>query len=266
MNTEDRLALILERLTSTGRVEVAELRAALGVSEMTVRRDLMRLEDDGALRRVRGGATRAPGGSYEPPFLVRARQRTAEKDEIGRVVASEILSGDTVLLDGGTTGLAVAHHLLDTVVTVCPLSLRVAGLLVNSPTIRLLLPGGFVRPGEQSLIGAEVIESLKQHVFDVFVMTASGMSVRTGFTEWNSDDAMAKRAGLASARRCIVACDSSKFGESAFARVADLDQVDLIVTDAGLPEVARNEMEAAGATVRVAEAPRPELNSLRYPI
>jgi DeoR/GlpR family transcriptional regulator of sugar metabolism len=253
MNTEDRLALILERLTSDGRVEVAELRDQLGVSEMTVRRDLMRLEDDGALRRVRGGATRAPGGSYEPPFLVRARQRVAEKEAIGAAVADEIANGDTVLLDGGTTALCVAHALLDKVITVCPLSLRVASVLVTSPTIRLLLPGGFVRPSEQSLIGAEVIASLGHHVFDVFVMTASGMSVRTGFTEWNEDDAAVKRAGLSSARRRIVACDSTKFGESAFARVADLGDVDLIVTDAGLPDEARNELAELGASVRLAE-------------
>ncbi|HEX4010454.1 MAG TPA: hypothetical protein VHX62_10620 [Solirubrobacteraceae bacterium] len=67
--------------------------------------------------------------------------------------------------------------------TVCPLSLRAACVLVNSPTVRLLLPGGFVRPGEQSLVGAEVIESIHQHVFDVFVMTASGIAARTGLTE-----------------------------------------------------------------------------------
>jgi DeoR/GlpR family transcriptional regulator of sugar metabolism len=252
MNTADRLALILERLTSAGRVQVAELRETLGVSEMTIRRDLIRLEDDGALRRVRGGATRALGGSYEPPFMVRSRQRIAEKEAIAREVAAEIVNGDTVLLDGGTTGLAIAHALLDKVITVCPLSLRIAGVLVNSPTIRMLLPGGFVRPGEQSLIGADVIESLRHHVFDLFVMTASGMSTRTGFTEWNEDDAAVKRTGLASARRCIVACDSSKFGESAFARVADLGEIDLIVTDAGLSTEAQREVQAVGAPVRVA--------------
>lgn len=253
MKTEDRLALILERLTSAGRVEVSELRETLGVSEMTIRRDLARLEDDGALRRVRGGATRIPGGSYEPPFMVRTRQRIAEKEAIARGVAAEILNGHTIVLDGGTTGLAVAHALLDKVVTVCPLSLRIADVLVNSPTIRVMLPGGLIRPGEQSLVGAEAIESLRHHVFDVFVMTASGMSSRTGFTEWNEDDAAVKRAGLASARRCVVACDSSKFGESAFARVADLVDVDLIVTDAGLSEETRREVEAAGTPVRIAE-------------
>lgn len=257
MNFEDRLAIILERLGSDGRVEVAELRATLGVSEMTIRRDLMRLEDDGALRRVRGGATRTPGGSYEPPFPVRARQRLTEKDAIARDVAAEIMNGDAVLLDGGTTGLAVATQMGDKVVTMCPLSLRIAAVLVNAPTIRLMMPGGFVRPGEQSLIGVEVIESIRHHVFDLFVMTASGMSPRTGFTEWNEDDAAVKRAGLASARRCVVACDSSKFGESAFARVAELGDVDLVVTDTGLSEEGRREIEAAGTPVRLVELPRP---------
>ena len=251
MNTDDRHALILEQLTAAGQVEVSELRETLGVSDMTIRRDLMRLEEDGALRRVRGGATRAVGGSYEPPFLVRARQRTREKEAIARAVTAQILNGETVLLDGGTTGLAVARQLLQTVTTVCPLSMRAASVLVTSASVRILLPGGFVRPGEQSIIGADAVAAIHQHVFDVFVMTASGVTARTGVTEWNEEDATVKRAGLANARRCIVACDSSKLGHSAFAKVAAINDVDLIVTDAGITPATQNELEQLGTRVQV---------------
>lgn len=256
MNTEERLAFILERLTSEGRVDTGDLTQTLGVSEMTIRRDLTRLEIDGALRRVRGGATRAAGGSYEPPFLVRSRLRSEQKDLIGRAVAEQILDGETVVLDGGTTGFAVAQHLLQKVVTVCPLSLRSAGVLVNSPTIRLLLPGGFVRPSEQSVIGPETVRAIEQHVYDVFVLTASGVTPRTGVSEWNEDDANVKRAAVSASRRRILACDSSKFGQTAFSRVTSLDQVDLIVTDAGLPEAMRCELSELGvALLIVSESP-----------
>lgn len=251
MNTEERLAFILERLTSEGRVDTGELTQTLGVSEMTIRRDLTRLESDGALRRVRGGATRVAGGSYEPPFLVRSRLRSEEKDLIGRAVAQQILDGETVVLDGGTTGFAVAQHLLEKVVTVCPLSLRSAGVLVNSPTIRLLLPGGYVRPSEQSVIGPETVQALERHVYDVFILTASGVTTRTGVSEWNEDDANVKRAGVSSSRRRILACDSSKFGQTAFSRVTSLDQVDLVVTDAGVPDQMRRELAELGVDLLV---------------
>lgn len=256
MNTEERLAFILERLTSEGRVDTTDLTQTLGVSEMTIRRDLARLETDGALRRVRGGATRAAGGSYEPPFLVRSRLRSEQKDLIGRAVAEQILDGETMVLDGGTTGFAVAQHLLEKVVTVCPLSLRSAGVLVNSPTIRLLLPGGYVRPSEQSVIGPETVQALEQHVYDVFVLTASGVTTRTGVSEWNEDDANVKRAAVASSRRRILACDSSKFGQTAFSRVTPLSQVDLVVTDAGLPDEMRTELAEAGLEVLIVGEPR----------
>lgn len=256
MNTEGRLAFILERLSFERRVDTADLTQALGVSEMTIRRDLARLETDGALRRVRGGATRVGGGSYEPPFLVRMRLRSEQKDLIGRAVAEQILDGETVVLDGGTTGFAVAQHLLEKVVTVCPLSLRSAGVLVNSPTIRLLLPGGYVRPNEQSVIGPETVQALEQHVYDVFVLTASGVTTRTGVSEWNEDDANVKRAAVASSRRRILACDSSKFGQTAFSRVTPLDQVDVVVTDAGLPDEMRSELAGIGLEVlTVGESP-----------
>jgi DeoR/GlpR family transcriptional regulator of sugar metabolism len=251
MNTEERLAFILERLSFQRSVETADLTQELGVSEMTIRRDLARLETDGALRRVRGGATRVGGGSYEPPFLVRTRLRSEQKDLIGQAVAEQVFDGETVVLDGGTTGFAVAQHLLDKVVTVCPLSLRSAGVLVESPTIRLLLPGGYVRAGEQSVIGPETVQALEQHVYDVFILTASGVTTRTGVSEWNEDDANVKRAAVASSRRRILACDSSKFGQTAFSRVTSLDQVDLVVTDDGIPDEMRAELDELGVELVV---------------
>lgn len=245
--TDDRHALILEELMASGRLETAALCEKLGVSEMTIRRDLMRLEADGALRRVRGGATRVASGSYEPPFLVRARLRNEAKQAIAEAVVAQVTDGQTVLLDGGTTGLAVAEALGGRVTTVCPLSLRATIVLAGWPNVRLLLPGGFVRPGEQTFIGPPAVRSIEEHVFDVFIMTASGVTLSAGITEWNEDDAAVKRAARASAGRCIVACDSSKFGQSAFSRVANVDDVDLIVTDNGLAPTIRQQLEDLGA-------------------
>jgi DeoR/GlpR family transcriptional regulator of sugar metabolism len=129
--------------------------------------------------------------------------------------------------------------------------MRAAAVLSHSRTARLLVPGGFVRPIEQSFVGAETIHALAQHVFDAFVMTASGLSIAAGVTEWNPEDAPVKRAALASSSRCIVACDSTKLGQTAFTRVADLNVIDLLVTDSDADPELIGEIERLGIEVVV---------------
>jgi DeoR/GlpR family transcriptional regulator of sugar metabolism len=172
-----------------------------------------------------------------------------------------INDGETVIVDGGTTGIALAEMMSSRVVTACPLSLRVTMALAPSSTVRLLLPGGFVRPGEQSFVGEPAMRGLERHVFDTYLMTVSGANPAVGLTEWNSDDAAVKRAALANAQRCIVACDSSKFGESAFTKIAQLTDVDVIVTDAGVSADVRARLRDAGLDVVLADAPSAVHNS-----
>jgi DeoR/GlpR family transcriptional regulator of sugar metabolism len=236
MEPENRREAILEALLSRGQVEIAELSDQLGVSDMTIRRDLAALEGEGVLRRVHGGATRVLSGTYEPPFAVRARLHRGAKEAIAREVATQVTDGEAVIVDGGTTGLAIASALADRVITVCPLSLRVTNVLAEAGTVRLLVPGGFVRPRELSFVGQPVIRSLEEHVFDTYVI---------------------KRAALQNANRCILACDSSKFGESAFTKIAPFTTPDLVVTDAGISDEIQDRLLDAGVKLVIAETPAP---------
>ncbi len=219
---------------------------------MTVRRDLERLERGGALRRVQGRVTRGVSGSYEPPFAIRAERRATEKAIIAQVIASKIADRETVVLDGGSTGVAVARALVDRELTVCTPSLRVADVLRGAPNIQLMVTGGVVRRGEETLVGPAAAATLEAHRFDTYVMTVSGLDVLAGCTEWNVDDAIVKRVALRVSTRCIVAADSAKFGATTFARVCDLDAVTSVVTDAGLSDDFREAMARAGLTVDVA--------------
>ena len=195
---------------------------------------------------------RTGSSSFEPPFLVRARENANAKHEIAGEVVSSINDGETVLLDGGSTGLAVAEALVSRELTVCTLSMRAANVLATSSGITLLVPGGFVRSGEMSFVGPPVIRTLEDYRFDVFVMTTSGITARAGLTEWNVDDAAVKRAGIEVSERRILACDSSKFGQVAFGRVCNLDRLDLIVSDDGLDQHQRTTIAAAGGLLRIA--------------
>jgi len=127
----------------------------------------------------------------------------------------------------------------------------VADILASSPNTRVMVPGGLIRPGELSLTGPAAERTLADHRFDTYVMTVSAVDASAGLTEWNVEDAAVKRAALASSSRCIVACDSSKFGQTAFARIAALDAADLIVTDSGLAAEHRN-VVAAGTVLHIA--------------
>lgn len=252
MQAEERQQTILELLDARGQVTIAELSARFSVSDMTLRRDLAQLEGDGLLRRTHGGATRTHSGSFEPPFAMRARLNPEAKRAIAATVARQLRDGQTLILDGGSTGTAIAEAIVGRNLTVCALNMRAAGILAASPATRVMVPGGLVRHGELSFIGPAAERTLSDHRFDTYVMTVSAVDAKAGLTEWNADDAAIKRTALSVSGRCILACDSSKFGQTAFARIAGLDAADLIVTDVDLDAGQRQEMAVLGATVHIA--------------
>jgi DeoR/GlpR family transcriptional regulator of sugar metabolism len=248
----ERQQTILELLNARGRLTIAELSSRMSVSDMTVRRDLAQLESDGLLRRTHGGATRIRSGSFEPPLTMRARLNPEAKRAIAADIAAELVDGQTLVLDGGSTGMAIAEALVGRRLTICALNLRVADILAASPQTTVMVPGGRVRHEEHSFVGPAAERTLADHRFDTFVMTVSAIDSAAGLTEWNVDDAAVKRAALASSGRCIVACDSSKFGQTAFARIGGLDTADLIVTDSELDAGQRQAVQVSGVLLRLA--------------
>jgi len=251
MQAEERQQTIVQLLNARGQVSIAELSSRFSVSEMTIRRDLAQLESEGALSRTHGGATRTASGSFEPPFALRAWLNPNAKRAIAADVAERLVDGQTLVLDGGSTGVAVAEAIAGRNLTVCALNMRVAEILSASPNTRVMVPGGLIRHGEQSLTGPAAERTLADHRFDTYVMTVSALDASAGLTEWNVEDAAVKRAALASSTRCLVACDSSKFGHTAFARIAPLDAADLIITDANL-DAAHRSVISAGTMLHIA--------------
>lgn len=242
---------IIAMLKETGSLSVADLGSRIGVTEITIRRDLEALENAGAVKRYHGGAQLAIGSSYEPPIAVREQTHAADKKAIAARVANLIDDGTTIVLDGGTTGIAIAQALIDRQVTVCPLSLRVAWEFASSTSVRLLMPPGVVRAGELSISGSESVEYLLAHRFDLYVMTASGFSLDHGFSEWNVEDAAVKRTARASSQRTIAAIDASKFGTTCFVSLCAIDAPDVVVTSE-LPPADLATLEAAAQAVEIA--------------
>ena len=238
MAVPDRLDVTLRLVRNAGRVSLADLAARLGVSEMTVRRDLDALQSRGLVERVRGGAVAVAEPESAAGFTARAGWQAGIKDRIGRAAAARVPAGATVLLDAGTTTVSVARALADRAAagegpfTAAVVSLPVAGALADRPGIRLLVVGGEARPGERSLAGPLTAAVLRQLTFDLFVMSIGAVDARAGWSEFTLEDAAVKQAGLEQARDTLVVADASKLGVRAFASVAPLSAVGRLVTDA----------------------------------
>ena len=250
MNKAKRQEQISATVQAAGRVRVPELSAALGVSEMTVRRDLEEMESAGVLLRVHGGATSAISRSFEPGFAARSLRHSEAKQRIGQRAASLIRDGETLIIDAGTTTMHVAQALpVDIRVRAMALSLRIADILADMPNVTLMIPGGVVRPQERSFVGGMTVSTFEQLAFDTVILTVGGVEATEGVTEYEFDDAETKRAAVSSARRRIVVADSSKLGAVAFVRVCPIDHIDVIVTDTAAPQAQVAALRSAGVEV-----------------
>lgn len=219
-------------------VRVGELATRFEVSEVTVRSDLDALERRGVLRRVRGGAVPRLAAPAERPFEESEVTLAAEKRAIARAAATLVSSGDTLILDVGTTTTALAHALAardDLVdVTVFTSSLTIAlALEAGHPRLSVVVTGGTLRPKQHSLVeplAGFILDSI--HAGTVF-LGCNGVDVEAGITNVNLPETEIKRHMVAASQRRVVCADSSKLGQVALAHVCHLRDVDVLVTDHG---------------------------------
>ncbi|MGW7069255.1 DeoR/GlpR family DNA-binding transcription regulator [Streptomyces sp. NPDC054855] len=250
MASTDRLRQITEAVREAGRMGVVELAELTGASEMTIRRDLESLADQGVLERYRGGARSLLLRGEEPPFALRAQEGLETKRRIAAEVAGLIADGESVVVDSGTTCLEVARALDDRRLTVMPLSLHAVNALTGAPRLTLLVPGGRPRPGELALTGPLTEASLAALRFDTAVIGCCGLNATHGLTAYDLDDAAVKRAAIASARRVIAVAEAPKLSRTALAFVAPAAALHAVVTDEDAERGETDALAAAGVTVR----------------
>ncbi len=233
IDAKTRRDLILQRARADREVSYAALAAQFDVSEMTIRRDIEALEARGAVRRVVGGAVAVLGKDTEPAFSTRVADAASEKHHIADAVADLIGPNETLILDAGSTSLAVARSLRGRALglTVVTPSVPIAVALVDEPDTNVVMTGGELRTGELSLVGSGAEEMLTRYNCDTYVMGVAGIDAERGFSDYLQAEARMKRVALSRADRVIVAADRSKLGRVNFVGIAALSQVDTIVTD-----------------------------------
>jgi DeoR family transcriptional regulator of aga operon len=254
---QDRISALVG---AQGFVRVSELASRFGVSHVTVRTDLHSLEARGRVRRVRGGALPAGLLRSEQPFEIAEQDLADEKAAIGACAAGLVAGGDTVLLDVGTTTTAVARALVARAdlrdVTVITSGLRVALELERAwPRISVVVTGGTLRPLQHSLVNPLGTVMLERVNAAIAFIGCNGVDVEGGITNINLPEAEIKRAMLLGARRRIVVADASKLGEVEVAKVCDLRETSMVVTDAGADPAVIDELRAEGTEVRLATRP-----------
>ena len=253
MRQEERLGLILDRLSKKGSVGVAEFAAELGVSTASVRRDLELLEEQHLLSRTHGGAV-ASSIAYELPLRYRGGRQKEEKRRIAAMAVSRL--GDGVLsvgLTGGTTTTEVAHALANrTGLTIITNALNIASDLAMRPNLKLIVTGGTARSESYELVGPLAEASLEGLYLDLAIIGVDGICAEGGLTTHHDVEAHTNRALIEHARRSIVVADGSKVGCMAFARICPAVRVNELITDGSANPEELEKLKDVGITVIIA--------------
>ncbi|MGB7730817.1 MAG: transcriptional repressor AgaR [Candidatus Acidiferrum sp.] len=237
MLSEERRRAIVEMLQDDGRVLVGDLAKHFRTSLITIRKDLEFLHHQGQLERTHGGALPVKTGAVMDHSLQeKERQHRQEKIQIAAAAARMIGKDQVVILDSGTTTMAIARACRQIKnLTIITNATNIAMELADSP-VEVILTGGVLRRNSYSLVGPLAEESLRKLSADLLFLAVDGFDVRYGLTTPNLLEARVNRAMAESARRTVVVCDSSKFGRRSLSLILPTSAVHETITDKNIPK------------------------------
>lgn len=252
--TSARGERIVALLQTKGFVSVRDLAGHLGVSEMTVRRDLRVLSDQDLVRLVHGGAALTHGTLRTPGFVNRATVEGDAKRAIAEAARAYVRDGDTVAIDAGTTTFALAERLHDAAPrAIVTNSIPIIQLYLGRPRQSVVVLGGDVIPESQAMVGSLAVAAAENLRATTLFLGAAAADARGLYVETDVERPT-KRALMDSADTVILLCDASKFEDSSPVRLATYDDIDILITDAEPPADVRRAAEAAQTRIVVAPA------------
>ena len=237
-------------LQEHGQLTVIELAKLLGVSEMTIRRDLRNLASLGLIQREHGKAFYLEQQPQDALFLNRLGEAEKEKSAIGAVAASLISEGESVILDAGTTTLAVAQAISQKCVVITN-SLPIAGVLGDKDGVSVLVTGGELRGTTYALVGPLTRSAFANFNANKLFLGATGVDLERGLSTANMLESEVKQSMLEAAQEVILVAHSKKIGQIYFHTFAGWDKISKLITDRGLSEQSRLTLESLGVEVIV---------------
>jgi DeoR family transcriptional regulator of aga operon/DeoR family fructose operon transcriptional repressor len=248
---QDRIARIVEE---RGRARVTDLAASFGVSVVTIRKDLLVLEDERRLVRTHGGAIAATRDRPELAFDIRDRLQSDEKSRIGAIGASLVSDGESVSLDASTTALYLARHLKARSwqqLTVVTNGILIASELAGQPGIVVLMPGGRVRWEALSLIGPLGSSVYKKINIQKAFVGAAGFTIESGLSDAMEEEAQIKRSMVAAASEVVAIIDHTKWGRASSATFCRTNRIRTVLTDLEAPPEIVGAVRGLGIDVRL---------------
>jgi len=242
MLIEERRQHVLATIQKEGRVLVSELSDSLGISRITIRKDLDQLESRGLVQRTHGGALAPQNGTLlDPSLKEKEQQQLKEKHRIAEAAVKLVKEGQCVLLDSGTTTTAIARALRSfNRLTVITNAVNIAAELAGTD-FDVILTGGTLRKSSFSLVGPLAEEVLREIHADILFLGVDGFDSRTGLTTPNVLESRVNRAMVQAAQRVVVVCDSTKFGHRSLALIVPPSAIHTVITD---NQVSQEDLEA----------------------
>lgn len=249
--TAYRRSRILEELETNGQVNVNELSAALGVSEVTIRNDLDKLEKNNLLVRAHGGAFKA--NNVALPVTEKKKINLDVKRRIGKYAISLINEEDSIILDSGTTTFEITNNLGGFKrLTVISNALDIVNNLAQYENLEVFMPGGYLKEFSMSLVGPMAERNLRQLYCNKLFLGVDGIKTGHGIFTHHMEEAYLNQIMIEIAEEVIVVADSSKFEKSGLAFICGFDKINAIITDEGLPESKREELRKNNVNVIIA--------------
>lgn len=253
-SAKERRALILRLLENNEEVQVTQLSREMGISEVTIRKDLTLLQSRNLLVRTRGGAIRRPVENLNEDTAI-AKKRMfyfKEKERIGQAAALMINDGDFIMLDSGTTTMEVARHLdrfqhLDILTN----AMNIATELMRYKRFNVVMLGGNVRINSHSTVGPLALSVLKNFNGYKLFLGVDSFSLDSGVSTPSLEEALLNQQMIQQAGKVIAVFDSSKFNKRSYVHIAETSQIDCIITDNGLPAGMKTRLKNAGIEVKI---------------
>ena len=245
MLAHQRQSSILAEVTRQGGARVADLVRSLGVSDMTIRRDIEALAERGLVAKVHGGVVAAGRAADEPRYSTKSTQQQPEKLAIARAAAALAQPGQAIGISAGTTTATLAAGLLTIPdLTVVTNSIPVADIFYRAgrPDQTVVLTGGTRTPSD-ALVGPVAVAAIGTLHLDMLFLGVHGMSERAGYTTPNLMEADVNRALVEAAERLVVLADHTKWGTVGISSIVPLERADVLITDDGLDPTARALLE-----------------------
>ncbi len=247
MLIDERRQHVLAKIQREGRVLVSELSDTLGISRITIRKDLDFLESKGLLKRTHGGALASSTSTLlDPSLQEKEKKQSAEKERIAKAAASLVEEGLCIMLDSGTTTTAIARELRRfSNLTIITNAVNIAAELAGTD-FEVILTGGTLRKNSFSLVGPIPEDVLSEMHADILFLGVDGFDVKGGLTTPNFLESRVNRAMVRAAKRVVAVCDSTKFGRRSLALIAPAKDIHTVITDKALSENDVDVLTSAG--------------------